>query len=120
RALVQRRRSLRRLRHAAPRHGRELAHSRRKRRRAGAAARQHLKVTRLRSDPAMESLVHRMPWRGGQTNDPASLVDREWLVTNGLGGYASGTVSGAATRRYHGLLIAALPAPLGRLMMLNP
>src|SRR6187455_2357069 len=44
---------------------------------------------------------------------------REWLVTNGLGGYASGTVGGVATRRYHGLLIAALPAPLGRLMMLN-
>ena len=40
------------------------------------------------------------------------LLDREWLVTNGLGGYASGTVSGAVTRRYHGLLIAALPAPL--------
>jgi predicted glycogen debranching enzyme len=43
----------------------------------------------------------------------------EWLVTNGLGGYASGTVAGAITRRYHGLLIAALPNPLGRMMMLN-
>src|SRR6185369_17186185 len=43
----------------------------------------------------------------------------EWLVTNGLGGYATGTVSGAITRRYHGLLIAALPNPLGRMMMLN-
>ena len=43
----------------------------------------------------------------------------EWLVANGLGGYASGTVSGAATRRYHGLLIAALPAPFGRVLMLN-
>ena len=40
-------------------------------------------------------------------------------MTNGLGGYASGTISGACTRRYHGLLIAALPVPLGRLMMLN-
>ena len=37
----------------------------------------------------------------------------------GLGGYASGTVSGAATRRYHGLLIAAHPVPLGRVMMVN-
>jgi predicted glycogen debranching enzyme len=46
-------------------------------------------------------------------------VSREWLVTNGLGGYASGTVSGFVTRRFHGLLIAALPAPLGRMMMLN-
>jgi len=44
---------------------------------------------------------------------------QEWLVTNGLGGYASGTVTGAITRRYHGLLIAALPNPLGRMMMLN-
>ncbi|HEX6306538.1 MAG TPA: amylo-alpha-1,6-glucosidase [Longimicrobiales bacterium] len=47
------------------------------------------------------------------------LLTREWLVTNGLGGYASGTVSGAVTRRYHGLLVAALPAPLGRTVMLN-
>src|SRR3954467_14173303 len=46
-------------------------------------------------------------------------LDDEWLVTNGLGGYASGTISGACTRRYHGLLIAALPVPLGRMMMLN-
>ncbi len=44
---------------------------------------------------------------------------REWIVTNGLGGYASGTVCGVPTRRYHGLLIAGLPAPLGRTMMLN-
>ena len=40
------------------------------------------------------------------------LLTREWLVTNGLGGYASGTVSGVMTRRYHGLLVAALPAPV--------
>ena len=49
---------------------------------------------------------------------PAARVTREWLVTNGLGGYASGTLSGVATRRYHGLLVAALPAPLGRMLML--
>src|SRR3954471_14662485 len=46
-------------------------------------------------------------------------LHHEWLVTNGLGGYASGTLCGAATRRYHGLLVAALPAPPGRIMMLN-
>jgi predicted glycogen debranching enzyme len=53
--------------------------------------------------------------------DPESdpHLRKEWLVTNGLGGYASGTVTGAITRRYHGLLIAALPNPLGRMMMLN-
>ena len=43
----------------------------------------------------------------------------EWLVTNGLGGYASGTMSGVVTRRFHGYLIAALPSPRGRTMMLN-
>jgi predicted glycogen debranching enzyme len=39
---------------------------------------------------------------------------REWLVTNGIGGFASGTAAGSFTRRYHGLLIAALQPPLGR------
>ena len=47
------------------------------------------------------------------------LYRREWLVTNGLGGYASGTIGGAPTRRYHGYLIAALANPAGRVMMLN-
>jgi len=46
-------------------------------------------------------------------------LDREWIVTNGLGGYASGTIAGINTRRFHGWLIAALPAPHGRMMMLN-
>ena len=39
---------------------------------------------------------------------------REWLVTNGIGGFASGTVSGNLTRRYHGLLVAARDPPVGR------
>src|SRR5262245_41689491 len=43
----------------------------------------------------------------------------EWLVTNGLGGYACGTLTGLVTRRFHGYLVAALPAPRGRTMMLN-
>jgi predicted glycogen debranching enzyme len=47
------------------------------------------------------------------------LLTHEWIVTNGLGGYASGTVPGVITRRYHGLLIAALSAPLGRMLMLS-
>ena len=45
--------------------------------------------------------------------DLAAAERREWLVTNGLGGYASGTVAGLLTRRYHGLLVAALPPPHG-------
>jgi predicted glycogen debranching enzyme len=56
-------------------------------------------------------------WRRGDPQD--ALIRREWLVTNGLGGYASGTIGGACTRRFHGMLIAAMPAPLGRTMMLN-
>jgi predicted glycogen debranching enzyme len=44
---------------------------------------------------------------------------REWLVTNGIGGYASGTVAGLLTRRYHGLLVAALNPPLGRTLLLT-
>src|SRR5689334_21496236 len=43
----------------------------------------------------------------------------EWLVTNGLGGYACGTMTGLVTRRFHGYLIASLPSPRGRTMMLN-
>src|ERR1700704_2095395 len=62
------------------------------------------------------SITRAMPWDNAQMSREL-LLNREWLVTNGLGGYASGTVSGAITRRYHGLLIAALPAPLGRMVM---
>jgi len=63
--------------------------------------------------------LRRIGWPPQNQTDPESLVMYEWLVTNGLGGYASGTVPGAITRRYHGLLIAALGAPLGRTVMLS-
>jgi predicted glycogen debranching enzyme len=43
---------------------------------------------------------------------------REWLLTNGLGGYAMGTVSGVNTRRYHGLLVAAIKPPATRMVLL--
>ena len=46
-------------------------------------------------------------------NLPAA-ESREWLVTNGIGGFASGTIATGMTRRYHGLLIAALQPPVGR------
>lgn len=39
---------------------------------------------------------------------------REWLETNGIGGFSSATITGANTRRYHGLLTAALHPPVGR------
>jgi len=51
--------------------------------------------------------------------DITSSVQREWLVTNGIGGYAMGTVSGVQTRGYHGLLLAALNPPLGRTLLLS-
>lgn len=50
---------------------------------------------------------------------PQTAESREWLVTNGIGGYASGTIAGLLTRRYHGLLIAALDPPLGRTLLLT-
>ncbi len=51
------------------------------------------------------------------TGDFEVAAGREWLCTNGVGGFASGTVAGALTRRYHGLLVAALAPPLGRTLM---
>src|SRR5271155_3560671 len=67
----------------------------------------------------MTELVIRMPWPGKDGREREAGLNCEWLVTNGLGGYAYGTLSGVITRRYHGYLVAALPAPFGRIMMLN-
>ncbi|HKX85011.1 MAG TPA: glycogen debranching enzyme N-terminal domain-containing protein, partial [Pyrinomonadaceae bacterium] len=52
-------------------------------------------------------------------NSFGEASSREWLETNGIGGFASSTVSGANTRRYHGLLTAATNPPLGRITMLS-
>lgn len=51
--------------------------------------------------------------------DLAQATAREWLCTNGIGGFASGTLAGVQTRRYHGLLIAALKPPLGRTLLVS-
>src|ERR1700736_2091775 len=67
----------------------------------------------------MSELVRKMPWPSARATEAEPLLTREWLVTNGLGGYACGTVGGLITRRFHGYLVAALPSPLGRMMMLN-
>ena len=67
----------------------------------------------------MTQVTRRFERRGSPEAAPDDLVDREWLVTNGLGGYASGTLAGVITRGFHGYLVAALPTPLGRVMMLN-
>jgi predicted glycogen debranching enzyme len=51
--------------------------------------------------------------------NPTVALTREWLETNGLGGYASSTIAGLNTRRYHGLLVAATAPPVGRIVMLS-
>jgi len=61
-------------------------------------------------------VLTRVGWRQG--DDADALLDREWLVGNGLGGYATGTLGGVCTRRYHGVLIAAVPG-VGRTVMLS-
>lgn len=56
------------------------------------------------------------------TNDDLSLengLDKEWMIANGIGGYASSTIIGANTRKYHGLLIAPLTPPARRHMILS-
>lgn len=51
--------------------------------------------------------------------DPQAATRREWLETNGIGGYASSTIAGLNTRRYHGLLTAATKPPVGRVVLLS-
>jgi predicted glycogen debranching enzyme len=58
-----------------------------------------------------------IPWRTG--DDPVQLREREWLVTNGLGGYASGTLLGLVSRRQHGLFVPNLHNPKGRHVMIS-
>ena len=67
-------------------------------------------------------LIRKVPLNTVRTSDQEKTSDplyAEWIITNGLGGYASGTIGGFNTRRFHGWLIAALPAPHGRVMMTN-
>ena len=67
----------------------------------------------------MKEPVRKLTFSEEDTHDAELMLGREWLVTNGLGGFASGTLAGVPTRRYHGLLISALPTPLGRTVMFN-
>jgi predicted glycogen debranching enzyme len=67
----------------------------------------------------MEKILRKIDLSHAGAEDLDLFLHREWLLTNGLGGYASGTLSGHITRRYHGYLTAALPSPFGRTVMLN-
>src|SRR5712692_4863176 len=70
--------------------------------------------------------IHRTPtnaWNLSVGRDICSDVQAglnyEWLVTNGLGGYAAGSIVGATTRSYHGLLVAALRPPVERIVLVT-
>ena len=67
----------------------------------------------------MATIFQRNPTDPISDAELRDLTETEWLVTNGLGGYASGTVGGTLTRVFHGYLISALQTPFGRTMMLN-
>jgi predicted glycogen debranching enzyme len=62
-------------------------------------------------------MATRMDFQGG--SDFEALSKLEWLETNGLGGWASSTLSGAHSRRYHGLLVAAVDPPVGRAVLVS-
>ncbi|MET0341895.1 MAG: amylo-alpha-1,6-glucosidase [Polyangiales bacterium] len=66
-----------------------------------------------------ERPVRRLSFHASDPNLAEALSTREWLLANGLGGYACGSLAGIPTRRFHALLVAALPPPLGRAIMLN-
>lgn len=61
----------------------------------------------------------RIVLRWDRGRNPIELRRREWLITNGLGGYSSGTVAGIPTRKYHGLFVPNLAAPKGRHIMIS-
>jgi len=58
-----------------------------------------------------------VPW--DRSHDPKELRTKEWLITNGLGGYASGTLAGIPARKYHGLFVPNLTAPKGRHILIS-
>src|SRR5687767_5593325 len=58
-------------------------------------------------------------WPHIEVNGNLDLARKEWLHTNGAGAYASSTLAGMHTRRYHGLLVAALDPPRGRHVILS-
>ena len=67
----------------------------------------------------LDRLVRRVELPEDRHARARTLIETEWLITNGIGGYSSSSLGGVITRRYHGILVAALPNPLGRMVMLN-
>ena len=75
------------------------------------------RLTQLEAPPAQRRYMPSVRFGRELCGSLENAEQREWLVTNGIGGFASGTVSGNATRRYHGLLVAALKPPVGRMQL---
>jgi predicted glycogen debranching enzyme len=68
----------------------------------------------------MNNLIRYITFSGeDKENESNKLLYNEWLLTNALGGYSSLSIGGANTRKYHGLLVASLPAPLGRVVTVS-
>ena len=66
-----------------------------------------------------DNILPRVSFGPELCHDLQAGLEREWLVTNGIGGYAAAGLNGAHTRRYHGLLVAALTPPLNRTLLLG-
>ena len=69
------------------------------------------------ADPPASTFPSEVDFGREICGDLRAAESREWLVTNGIGGYAFGTIAGLQTRCYHGLLVAALQPPLGRTLL---
>ncbi|MEM2242823.1 MAG: amylo-alpha-1,6-glucosidase [Candidatus Bathyarchaeia archaeon] len=67
----------------------------------------------------MFRLTPRIRIAGGELSKAEGLLEKEWLITNGLGGYASSTVLGVNTRKYHGMLVAAFNPPRKRFVCIT-
>ncbi|HEV2456807.1 MAG TPA: amylo-alpha-1,6-glucosidase [Ktedonobacterales bacterium] len=71
----------------------------------------------MNSDPPTIAALPQLSLDPGSLADRDADLSREWLLTNGLGGYALGTICGATTRAYHGLLVAAVRPPVDRAVL---
>src|SRR6476620_2884606 len=69
--------------------------------------------------PHMSAASDGLPYSIDTAGRMEPHLAQEWLLTNGLGGFASSSVVGCHTRRYHGVLVAATLPPVGRVMALN-
>ena len=78
----------------------------------------HDSCVKLHADPPVPMFSSKVDFGREICGDLLAAESREWLVTNGIGGYAFGTIAGLQTRCYHGLLVAALQPPLGRTLLI--